>query len=122
MIGTCLVSGTLVLALWIPAANNAAVIMFAILYGFFSGAFGSMSPALVAQISPIKQIGTRVGTLFSCVALASLTGNPIGGALVGRNNGDFTYLQIFCGVAMLVGTFFFFMARWALVGFKVQKV
>src|ERR1700712_69799 len=65
MIGTCLLSGIVVLGLWIPSANNAAIIMFAILYGFFSGAFGAMSPALVAQISPIKQIGSRVGTLFT---------------------------------------------------------
>ncbi|KAK3060548.1 hypothetical protein LTS18_008309, partial [Coniosporium uncinatum] len=46
------------LALWIPASGNAATIVFATLYGFGSGTFVSMAPAVVAQITPdLSKIG-----------------------------------------------------------------
>lgn len=82
MIITTLFSAIIVLGLWLPSASNAPIIVFCILYGFSSGAFVSMAPSLIAQISPIREIGLRSGTFFLCVALGGLTGNPIGGALV----------------------------------------
>lgn len=82
----------------------------------------SIVPSLVAQISPIREIGVRSGTLFLCVAFAGLTGNPIGGALVQQDDGGFLYLQIFCGVTMAAGTCMFVAARWVQCGFKAQII
>ena len=82
----------------------------------------SLLPSLVAQISPIREIGVRNGTLFLCVAFAGLTGNPIGGALVGNDDGNFLYLQIFCGVTMAVGTLLFVASRWVQCGFKMKII
>lgn len=81
-----------------------------------------MGPALIAQISPIREIGIRSGTFFLCVAVAGLTGNPIGGALVDKDNGGFLYLQIFCGVAMAVGSALYVASRWVQVGFKLKVI
>lgn len=122
MIITTGFSAIIVLALWLPSSGNAPVIVFSALYGFSSGAFVSLGPSLVAQISPIQQIGVRSGTMFLAVAFAGLTGNPIGGALVGKDNGGFLYLQIFCGVTMFVGTLGFIASRWVLAGFKLKVV
>lgn len=122
MILTTGFSAVIVLALWLPSAANAPIIIFAVLYGFSSGAFVSLAPSLVAQISDIRQIGVRNGTLFAIVSIAALTGNPIGGALVTRDNGKFKYLQIFCGCAMVCGTVLFIAARSVQVGFKLKKV
>lgn len=47
------------LALWIPASSNAATIVFAALFGFGSGAFVSLAPSLIAQISEVRSIGVR---------------------------------------------------------------
>ncbi|KAL2072373.1 hypothetical protein VTL71DRAFT_11716 [Oculimacula yallundae] len=118
MIITTTFSAILVLALWLPSAGNVPILIFCILYGFSSGAFVSMGPSLIAQISPIREIGTRTGTFFLCVAIGGLTGNPIGGALIESDHGGFHHLQIFCGVTMSAGAFMYFINRWVQVGFK----
>ncbi|TAQ89844.1 hypothetical protein B7494_g1805 [Chlorociboria aeruginascens] len=61
MIITTAFSAIIVLALWLPTHGNTPIIIFTILYGFSSGAFVSMGPSLVAQISPIREIGPRDG-------------------------------------------------------------
>jgi len=122
MIVTTGFSAIIVLGLWLPSKANAPIIVFCVLYGFSSGAFVSMCPSLVAQISPIREIGVRSGTLFLCVAFAGLTGNPIGGALVGNDHGGFLYLQIFCGIAMTAGALVFVASRWVQCGFKLKII
>lgn len=99
------------------------MIVFSALYGFGSGAFVSLAPALVAQISDLRQVGVRNGTFFSVISFAALTGAPIGGALVPDVlHGDYTRLQIFCGVVMIAGSVIFVFARGAVGGFKLNKV
>jgi MFS family permease len=115
-------SGTLALALWIPAKGNAAMIVFAALYGFGSGAFVSLLPAMIAQISDMKEIGTRTGVELAIMSVAALVSNPIGGALIRYDPVDFTHLQIFCGVVLLGGAFFFALARIALAPGLIYKV
>jgi len=122
MIMTTAFSAIIVLALWLPAKSNAPIIVFCVLYGFSSGAFVSMGPALIAQISPIREIGVRTGTFFLCVSVGGLTGNPIGGALLEEDNGGFLYLQLFCGLTMAAGFLTYVASRWTQVGFKVLKV
>lgn len=121
MIVTSYASALLVLCLWIPATSNAPIIVFAVLYGFTSGAFVSLAPALIAQISDIRQIGMRTGTMFAVISIAALTGSPIGGELNKRNNGSYKTLQIFCGCMMIAGSTFFLAARISRAGWKVVK-
>ncbi|KAH8723922.1 major facilitator superfamily domain-containing protein [Phaeosphaeriaceae sp. PMI808] len=85
----CLVAGIVVLALGIPANSNAAFIVFAVLYGFASGAFVTLLPAQIAQISKVEQIGVRIGVAFGCLSFAGLAGNPIAGAILDAGNGKF---------------------------------
>jgi MFS family permease len=122
MIVTTAFSTIIVLGLWLPSASNAPIIVFCVLYGFSSGAFVSMLPSLVAQISPIREIGVRNGTIFLCVAFAGLTGNPIGGALLSNGHGSFLHMQIFCGVTMAAGTCTFVAARWVQCGFQLKVI
>ncbi|KAG9245451.1 major facilitator superfamily domain-containing protein [Calycina marina] len=122
MIITCAFSAIIVLAMWLPARGNAPIIVFSILYGFSSGAFVSLGFTLIAQISDIRDIGVRIGTFLFFTAFAGLTGNPIGGALVGKDNGSYLYLQVFCGVTMAVGTALYIWARYAQVGWKWKVV
>ncbi|KAL8721348.1 MAG: hypothetical protein Q9225_001960 [Loekoesia sp. 1 TL-2023] len=118
MIVTSFLSTILVLALWLPARGNVPYILFSAFYGFSSGAFVSLAPALVAQISDIRQIGVRTGSMFAAISIAALVGNPIGGALISNEDGNYTHLEIFCGVMMLGGSVVFVAARWSLAGFK----
>jgi MFS family permease len=118
MIITMVLSGTITLAIWLPARGNAPIIVFTILYGFASGAFVSMAPAVVAQISDIRKIGVRTGTMFMVSSMGALFGNPIGGRLITAANGSYVGLQIFCGVVMLVGAAVFSASRVKLAGFN----
>ncbi|KAK4539674.1 hypothetical protein LTR36_010437 [Oleoguttula mirabilis] len=103
MVIMCFFTGILVLAVWIPATGNAPIIVFTALYGFGSGAFVSLGPSIIAQISDVRQIGVRTGTWFAIISIAALISNPIGGVLITRWNGKYTGLQIFCGVMCLAG-------------------
>ena len=116
----CFLSGTIVLALWLPAKANTPLIIFAALYGFGSGAFVSLLPAVIAQISDIREIGVRIGTEFAIISFAALVSNPIGGALITRDGGEFRYLQIWCGAIVLAGSIMYIFARASLVGFKIM--
>lgn len=120
MIAMSLLSCILVLGLWLPSRGNVPIILFAAFYGFSSGAFVSLAPACVAQISDIRQIGVRTGTMFATISVAALVGNPIGGALITAENGGYTHLQVFGGVMMFAGGVVFYGARTSLVGWKLK--
>lgn len=111
------------LALWLPSQANAPIIVYIALYGFGSGAFIALAPAIIAQISDVKQIGVRVGTYFAVISFAVLTGNPIGGALAPTDPlGSFVRLQVFSGVVMIVGSTLFVVTRVYLAGIDLTKV
>lgn len=110
-----------VLAIWIPSTSNAPIIVFAIVYGCLTGAVVALPAALIAQISDVRQIGTRVGSLYAVGSISALTGNPIGGALVTAQGGRFQHMQIYTGLTMMAGAAFFAAARTSLAGFDFKK-
>ena len=112
----------LILAMWLPASGNAALIVFAALFGIGSGAGIGLSPALCAQISPIQEIGVRTGTVFSIAAFAALTGSPIGGQIIADSHGSYRYAILFGGVSCAIGTVLFIVARISLAGVKMTKI
>jgi MFS family permease len=108
------------LALWIPSSTAAPLIVYSAIYGFASGCVLSIVPALVAQISDIRKIGTRVGLLYAVSSFGVLTGDPIAGAIVTSQNGSFSGLKIFCGVTLMGGAFLTLLSRWWQVGLKLK--
>lgn len=118
----CTVAGIVVLALGIPASSNAAFIIFAALYGFASGAFVSLLPAQVAQISKMEQIGIRIGVVFACTSIAGLVGSPIAGALVDANDGAYWGLNVFSGVMIMSGSAMFAFTRMYIADWKLFTV
>ncbi|KAK7736717.1 hypothetical protein SLS53_006927 [Cytospora paraplurivora] len=114
-------SAIITLAVWIPAHDStAAIVVFAVLFGFSSGGFISLSPALIAQISDIRQIGVRTGTAFAVQSFGALTGSPIAGAIVIAQHGDYLGLQLFCGLTMAAGMVVYVVARFVQVGFQIR--
>ncbi|KAF7595514.1 hypothetical protein BBP40_005850 [Aspergillus hancockii] len=118
-VSVCAATGILILALWIPASSNAASIVFAAFFGFFSGSYVSLSPALIAQISPPKEFGYRNGLLFLAAAIPGLTTSPIAGAILARNDGSFTGMKVYGGVLTLAGTALVIVARLMKTGPKL---
>ena len=109
-------------ALWIPAHGNGAIFVFAAISGFTSGAIFSVGPASIAQISELREIGIRNGTLFFCLSVGVLIGDPIGGALVSANDGGYLYMQIFSGAILAGSCVSFVVSRRLKVGFLEQKI
>ena len=122
MIVITILSAISVLGIWIPGKSNAAIIAFVVIFGFASGGFISLGPALIAQISDIRQIGTRTGTAFAIQSFGGLTGSPIGGAIVTAQGGSYLGLQLFCGFTMVASACFLCIARVRLAGFDPRKI
>jgi MFS family permease len=83
--------------------NNAAIIVFAAIFGFCSGAIISgMSVSLMSVPKDPRNIGTYMGMGMAFAALATLVGPPASGAMVNHYHG-FKEMSIFSGVSCLVG-------------------
>ncbi|KAF2843427.1 MFS general substrate transporter [Patellaria atrata CBS 101060] len=118
MIPSTFITGTLALCL-IPVRSLGAIIVFALLYGFFSGTFVSVPPAVMFSLTTNRTlIGTRVGMAFSLIGLGVLTGTPIAGAIV--DSSGFTSTWIFGGVLILCGGVFMGAARGFLKGWVLK--
>ncbi|MCJ1476315.1 hypothetical protein MMC13_004981 [Lambiella insularis] len=106
-----LFSGILCLC-WIAIKDVSGIVVLCVLYGFFSGAFVSLIPAVVAKLTPdMAVVGTWMGMSLAIGALGLLIGNPIGGALVNVEQAVFYRAQAFCGASIVLGSVLIFMAR-----------
>ncbi|KAJ7889586.1 MFS general substrate transporter [Mycena leptocephala] len=79
----------------------AGVVIFAALYGFWSGSYVSLIPTLIVQsASHCGEHGTRMGVAFSLVSASMLIGTPISGALLHSVTGNYMWYKaiVFCGV------------------------
>jgi MFS family permease len=106
---------------WMGIHNTPGLIIFAILYGFFSGCFVSVSPTVIVTLTAnMREIGTRVGMSFACAGIGSLVGSPVGGYLVkkyGFNAGiSFGATTVSIGAALMVA------ARIAKNGYRLKVV
>jgi MFS family permease len=120
LVSACMLASILILALWIPATGNAAIIVFSALFGFASGAYVSLAAAMVVKISPFPEIGYRTGLLFLFSSFGGLTTNPIAGAILSRDGGSYTGMKVFAGVFLLAGSFFILAARFYSTGLVLK--
>lgn len=122
MIVITALSAIFTLALWIPGRGTAALVAYAAIFGFTSGGYVSVGAPCIAQISDIREIGTRTGTAYLLQALGGLLGSPIAGALISSMHGSYLGLKLFCGFSMCASVAFNLLARHAQVGFTSAKV
>ena len=99
----CTLSGIAEFAVWIPATQPSIAIGFSIFFGFASGAFISLSGALPASVSPLPEIGYRLGVVFLAIAIPSLTLGPIGGAILQSSANGWLGVKIFGGIMSIAG-------------------
>ncbi|CAN6613464.1 probable transporter Mch2p [Trichomonascus vanleenenianus] len=97
---------------WCRIQSQAGVLAFAILFGFFSGCYGSLPPACVTSITrDISLTGTRISMAFFISSFGYLSGPPIAGALINSLGGSYLGAQMFSGCALLVATVLFVSAK-----------
>ncbi|TFY65284.1 hypothetical protein EVJ58_g2061 [Rhodofomes roseus] len=105
VIPVSLTMGVLVFVMF-GVTNTAAVIIFSILYGFFSGGYIALVPSVFAVLaSRPEELGIQMGLGYCFTSLAMLTGSPIDGALLGHG----TILHwpkpiVFSAVVMILGS------------------
>ncbi|KAK6497073.1 hypothetical protein TWF506_004555 [Arthrobotrys conoides] len=113
-----IISGILILC-WLPMTSFNELILFVVLYGFFSGVFISLPPASVASITPdVTYFGVRMGMMFSIASVGSLTGTPISGALIHAQGGSLDGARIWSGCIMLSSAALIIAARINASGWK----
>lgn len=117
-----LLSAVVTLALWIPGTTTGATIAFGTIYGFASGGIVSLSPAVIAQISDVREVGTRSGVLYFCGSFGALIGPPIAGAIVTAQDGDYLGLKLFNGLTLLLGALCMYLSRATQVGVRLVKI
>jgi MFS family permease len=117
----CLISGILALGMWIPIDTYAVTAAFAVLFGVFSGAYISLLAALIAQVSPLEEIGYRNGLSSFFSSISGLVSGPIAGVILERPGGV-TGLKVFAGILMIAGTMGVIVSRLVVTKFKLNAV
>ncbi|KAK7532813.1 major facilitator superfamily domain-containing protein [Phyllosticta citribraziliensis] len=113
--GVCLFS-------WIATTTPSGMWILVAFYGFFGGGTQSLLQAALASLnSDMKKAGVRIGMGLTVVGVASLTGSPIGGALIESKGGSYLYAQVFAGSTMLLGSLILVCARISKTGLVFRE-
>ncbi|KAK4213776.1 major facilitator superfamily protein [Rhypophila decipiens] len=92
----------------IGVESLAGIIIFTLLYGFFSGVFIALPPVCFVRLTADKsKIGTRMGIGFACFGCGVLVGGPGGGGVLGIDpaNLHWTSLWVYGGTFAFVSGF-----------------
>lgn len=112
MLILCNGSAAILAYCWLAVHDTPGLIVFSLLYGFFSGTFVSLLPSTVASLCPsLGVFGTRMGINAVITGLGTLVGNPLAGAIMGT--GSWTGTMLFCACTLALGTVFVVFARFA---------
>lgn len=104
--------------MWIDIRNTAGLVVFAAIYGFFSGTLLSLPPTAVVTLSPnLSSVGVRLGmnTFVGSIGLA--IGNPIAGAILRHG---WPKVQAYGASCVVLGTILLIAARVAKAGWDVK--
>lgn len=111
-----------IFVMWLPFGNKLGVLFaFSVIGGFALGSILSLLPACLAQITPTNEIGAKYGFLNACLSFANLFGIPIASAVIGSGSiHNYNMFVLFVGCLSVVGTFFWYLSRFVIVGFKLN--
>ncbi|KAL6233188.1 hypothetical protein BDW75DRAFT_215701 [Aspergillus navahoensis] len=71
-------------------------------------------------ISPAKEAGYHMGTIFAIAGIGALTSPPIGGTIVGRaKNSNFDYICVFSSMNYFFPLVFIIILQARLLGWKM---
>ena len=111
MLVPCTIAAGVLCLAWIAIDNVAGITVFAILYGFFAGAYVSLVPPVIVDLTPnMSVVGTWMGMCLFIAAFGLLIGNPIVGALINIEKKRFAAGQGFAGAVILLGALVFIAA------------
>lgn len=121
-ISLCVVT---VLAFWLPAGTNQAVlIVFVVTFGFASGSNLGLYPVCLGQLCSSREYGRVYSTSLMVGSFGTLSSLPIGGALrdVGNSEQGWLALILFSALSYAVALSCFAGVRVLAVSWNVKKV
>lgn len=92
---TTVICAILCLALWLPGRGQGLSVAFATLFGISPDTVIGQCPVLTAMVSPLSEMGTRMGTSVAFASLGVLTSPPVGNAIDAASGGTYIYTAIF---------------------------
>lgn len=108
----------------VPVHNFAGMVCIAVFYGFWSGAYIALPPAIFVRLTPPDKrhlIGTRMGMGFTLMGVGGLIGSPVAGAIAGPTN-DFTGVYVWTGTTLAAAALGFLGVRILRVGTAIWTV
>ncbi|EFR00598.1 hypothetical protein MGYG_03603 [Nannizzia gypsea CBS 118893] len=101
----------------IGVTSREGLYAWAVVYGILGNALQAMFPATLSSLTTdLQKAGIRMGMIFTIVSFAVLTGPPIAGLLITKDNGRYVYAQAFAASSMLVGLLLLCGARFVVTG------
>ncbi|CAH6718765.1 probable transporter Mch4p [[Candida] jaroonii] len=122
MIVMVTLSAISILVLWLPFGTNHVILyVFISIFGFTSSSILSLTPACLRQITPVSKFGSRYGLMYFFVSIGNLFGIPIASAIIGDSSiFHYRMFALFCGLATLVGSAFWVLSRYYVVGLRLN--
>ncbi|KAK5064722.1 hypothetical protein LTR84_000556 [Exophiala bonariae] len=124
LLAVCTLASAIIAYIGVVINSLARLIVFAIIYGFLSGAVVSLPSAVVASLAPSMQlIGTWMGMSFFFAALGILIGTPIVGSIIDVKKNHFGGGFVFSGsLVMAAGVLFVMTQGWKLAEKKANAL
>ena len=95
------------------------IVVFAILYGFVSGAVVSLPGAILSSLAPdMSVVGTWMGMAFFCGAIGVLIGNPIAGTIINVPENQFSGGFIFGASLVMAAAVLLAAAKWMKIRYE----
>jgi len=90
---------------WMAVSTSGGLYAWTVVYGIVAGAILSLFPAGVSSLTgDLSKRGARTGMNFTAISFATLTGNPIAGAIISAQNGSYIGAQVFMGSCFFLAT------------------
>ncbi|GME67639.1 unnamed protein product [[Candida] boidinii] len=113
------------LVIWLGVCSTTktagSLYAYAAIFGFFSSAVLSLSPACCGAISPTRDFGKRYATMYFVAGIFFVAGITIAGVILGNDSMEtYNNLIIYCGVLAFVGDLCWVISRYFIVGLKIN--
>ena len=101
----CSLASSILSYAWIVIHDLGGIVVFCILYGFFSGAVVSVTATVISALVPeLRLMGTWMGMSFCFAGLGFLIGNPIAGCIINVGENKFDGGFLFAASTVLAGS------------------
>ncbi|KXN92400.1 Riboflavin transporter MCH5 [Leucoagaricus sp. SymC.cos] len=100
---------------WPFAHSTASLIIVTLIYGFCSGTYVALLSAPIINLGGEGDVGRRVGMLMTFIALGSVVGPPISGA-INAKTGGFEGVGLYAGSTVVIGVGCMITVRFLVLG------